>query len=158
MAKSGQTRITPHNKRRLIATRPRRKLFGERRQRRFLESLAATCNVTESAKAAGVVVNTVYNCRMKSPAFRAAWEQALEQGYARLEAAMLAQAAAAIDFDGGKEAPGRLDWDRAADLLDKYERRRTRRRDEAPRFAAVPVEEARARLIAKLKAIGALKS
>lgn len=59
----------------------------------FLENLAQSANVTASAKTAGLA-NTalVYRQRQRSEAFRARWAAALAEGYARLEAEMLAEA------------------------------------------------------------------
>jgi hypothetical protein len=70
-----------------------RKLFGKARRAVFLEWLAATCNVRRSAAAAEVTANCVYQRRMRDPAFRAEWQEALEQGYARLEARLLERVA-----------------------------------------------------------------
>lgn len=55
----------------------------------FLQSLAATCNVSESAKAAGKCSSSVYYHKQHDPAFARAWGQALEVGYAELEALLL---------------------------------------------------------------------
>lgn len=62
------------------------------RRRRFLEHLAATCNVIASAKSAGLSYNTFYTLRRNDPDFAAAWEQAIQTGYDRLEEALLARA------------------------------------------------------------------
>jgi hypothetical protein len=55
----------------------------------FLEWFAATCNVKLSAEKAGICYQTVFRHRMKDEAFAEAWDQALQQGYARLEARLL---------------------------------------------------------------------
>ena len=70
----------------------KRARFGRVRQERFLEHLAATCNVTRSAAAAGVTPQCVYKRRAADAALRAAWGTALEQGYARIEAMLLERA------------------------------------------------------------------
>lgn len=69
-----------------------RKLFSRARQGVFLDALAETCNVHASARAAGVTAQCVYQRRRRDAGFRAAWGEALEQGYARLEAMLLAAA------------------------------------------------------------------
>lgn len=85
----------------------RRKLgnaTGKTKQRRFLEHLAATCNVTASAKAAGASVHPFYSLRQRDPAFAAAWKEAMAAGYDRLEEALLAKALADVEgvaFDAG---------------------------------------------------------
>jgi hypothetical protein len=58
----------------------------------FFGHLAETANVAASARLAGISGNTVYAERRRSPAFRAAWSEALAEGYARLEADLLAEA------------------------------------------------------------------
>jgi hypothetical protein len=68
--------------------------FGVKAQRIFLAQLAQTANVTASAKAAGVTTAPVYALRMKSDDFRTLWHRALSEGYARLEANLLAEALA----------------------------------------------------------------
>ena len=156
--------IVPGNRRRLQKRRsPRRRLFGPRLKARFLEHLAATCNVAASAAAAGVAVGTVYAHRAKDPAFRADWERALEQGYARLEAALLERAIAGLDRTeirgdlvvDGPEAVERVDWDRAMDLLRQHRRgliglpAATARKPQR-----VPIEQVTAKLIRKFRALG----
>jgi hypothetical protein len=58
----------------------------------FLTHLAATANVSESAKVAGFTRNIVYAQRSRSAAFRRLWQRALAEGYAELEAQLLAEA------------------------------------------------------------------
>jgi hypothetical protein len=79
-----------------------RKREGWTKQRRkiFLDHLAATCNVTASATAAGLYWAGAYAWRRKDPEFAAQWQAALETGYARLEAMLVDRAAV------GSGAPG----------------------------------------------------
>lgn len=56
---------------------------------RFLSELAATSNVTASAKKAGVTTSTAYEARRLDPAFSRAWQDALCEGYDHLEMALL---------------------------------------------------------------------
>lgn len=58
----------------------------------FLAQLEATCNVMASAAAAGFSTTAVYRRRQSYAAFRAAWEAALDTGYARLEMALVCAA------------------------------------------------------------------
>ena len=110
--------------------RTRRKLFGKQRRKIFLEHLAATCNVRRSAAAAGVTDRCVYKCRMRDAGFRAEWQAALEQGYARLEAMLLEHAMRErpIEIDGALEAEppttgdGRFDADLALHLLREHKK------------------------------------
>ena len=68
------------------------KAFGVVAQRLFLEELARTSNITASAKAAGFTTKPAYELKKKSGSFRAQWLEALCEGYARLEADLLAEA------------------------------------------------------------------
>lgn len=61
-------------------------------RRAFLAALSESSNVAASARAAGVSSGAIYAERRKSPAFRGQWEEALAEGYARLEADLLAEA------------------------------------------------------------------
>ena len=74
-------------------------------QQEFLAELAATCNVAASARAVGISEKTVYKKRALDPEFRAAWDAALDQGYARLEMTMLRRATHGTfktEWHGGK--------------------------------------------------------
>lgn len=66
--------------------------WTEKRERRFLDHLAATCNVSASLREVGATAALVYRHRQKSAQFRAAWDHALSEGYARLEAMLLDRA------------------------------------------------------------------
>ena len=70
------------------------KKFGATAQQVFLLHLGQTANVTASAKMAGVTTSPIYTLRRKSDDFRARWFGALCEGYARLEANLLAEALA----------------------------------------------------------------
>ncbi|WP_411291667.1 hypothetical protein [Sphingorhabdus sp.] len=61
-------------------------------RRQFLDHLAATANVSASARTAGVAGSAVYAERRRSAAFRGDWALALAEGYARLEIDLLAEA------------------------------------------------------------------
>jgi hypothetical protein len=71
----------------------------------FLAELEATCNVMASAAAAGFSTTAVYRRRQSHAAFRAAWEAALETGYARLEMALVCAATNLLEpvADGGAD-------------------------------------------------------
>ena len=58
----------------------------------FFETLTDTCNVVRSAKAAGFSANWAYRRRKFDAAFRGGWEQALADGYAKLELILLERA------------------------------------------------------------------
>ena len=62
------------------------------RRKQFFAKLSETANVAASARAAGISSSAVYAERRRSVPFRAAWQDALTEGYARLEADLLAEA------------------------------------------------------------------
>lgn len=59
---------------------------------KFIAVLADSCNVSLAARAIRRSVGNVYLQRSKDAGFRAAWDQALSIGYARLEMMMLERA------------------------------------------------------------------
>lgn len=66
--------------------------WSRRKQKAFLEHLSWSVNVSASARSVGMGEPGVYRLRARSPEFRAAWEVALREGYARLEIVMLERA------------------------------------------------------------------
>lgn len=64
---------------------------AERRQL-FIETLAATCNVSEAARVVGKSLSTAYYLKRCDPGFAREWNQALCVGYEELEALLLRQA------------------------------------------------------------------
>lgn len=75
------------------------------RRKCFFANLSQTANVAASARAAGVSSNAVYAERRRSHEFRAAWQDSLREGYARLEADLLAEA---LRPAGGKTSDSTL--------------------------------------------------
>lgn len=71
----------------------------------FLAHLAETANVSASARIAGISGGAVYAERRRLPAFLADWQDALAEGYVRLEADLLAEALQAAN---GKTSDGTL--------------------------------------------------
>lgn len=73
----------------------------------FLDMLAATANVTQSAKAARSTQQAAYRERLRSAAFRARWQDALAHGVARLELKLLQRALGQVEevADGVTPAP-----------------------------------------------------
>ena len=61
-------------------------------EKAFLTELAITANITASLKFVGMSAAGLYMRRKRHPAFMAAWDCALSEGYARLEAEMLYEA------------------------------------------------------------------
>ncbi|WP_165611281.1 hypothetical protein [Sphingomonas jatrophae] len=122
------------------------------RQARFLEALAAGCNVAKACRTVGVSDTSVYRLRMKSPAFREAWAIALHEGYVRLEMMMLERAIDGVEkpvFHGGKEVARVREFDArlAGQLLAQHQRAAV-----PPVVAAAePGDAIRARLAARFE-------
>jgi len=70
----------------------------------FLDHLAATCNVSASAKATGVLPGTAYRMYRRDAEFARAWDAALATGYAALETMLVARAMGLIDIPEGETA------------------------------------------------------
>ena len=93
--------VTAGNKRRVQVRKAPRVNFTAEKRQVFLDHLASCCNVTRAAAAAGVGISTVYDARRRDPVFAEQWDQAIEAGYATLEALLIERAAT-----GGSYAPG----------------------------------------------------
>jgi hypothetical protein len=103
----------------------------------FLKWFAATCNAAEAARRAGVGYSTIFYHRARDARFAEAWDRALEQGYARLEAKLVEMqfeqaAGPAIEFDGAFEPPDAklTDPEMALQLLKQHKAEVTRIRAE----------------------------
>jgi hypothetical protein len=72
--------------------RPGHKRFTPEAQAVFLDHLAASCNVSWSSEQAGISTVTAYNHRRANPGFARDWDDALGQGYVRLETELLGTA------------------------------------------------------------------
>lgn len=83
--------IAPANGRRLQKQKMRNARFTADRKEIYLSHFASTCDGKAAAEAAGVGETTVSSHRRDDPAFAEAWDAALEQGYAELEAEALRQ-------------------------------------------------------------------
>jgi hypothetical protein len=123
--------------RRLQVTKRGWNRFDAAKRNIFLKWFAATANAAEAARQAGVGYSTVYDHRMADARFADAWDRALDQSYARLEAKLLQMqfeeaAGEPIDFDGSFEPPdaGVVDAAMAMQLLKQHKTEVTRIRDE----------------------------
>lgn len=124
------------------------------KQKVFLSHLAATCNVTRSARAVGMHESGVYQLRARSAEFRAQWAAALDEGYAKLELMMLQRAmngtVKKVTRAGGVIDRFREYSDATALQLLKAHKDRTRPAADLPEE---DVEAARKRILKKLEAI-----
>jgi hypothetical protein len=70
----------------LVINQPRANAVPDRHWRtRFLDHLAESSNVTQSAFAAGINVSRAYRARRTEPDFARQWRAALAEGYLHLE-------------------------------------------------------------------------
>ncbi|MFL6729076.1 MAG: hypothetical protein ACJ8EZ_04005 [Sphingomicrobium sp.] len=75
-------------RRRVQIGRARLKQWTPRVERRFLEALAATGNVHAACAEAGMWPPSAYNHRKRWERFAEAWDEAVAEGYLRLEGAL----------------------------------------------------------------------
>lgn len=170
---SGAWLIAAQNKRRLQKRKLRRNRFTTERREIFLNHFSMHCDSEAAALAAGVCDSTVYKTRREDPDFAEAWQCALEQGYALLEAELARQRlealkrmkAAARGEQGADGAPGlspgwdQKEFERGLELLKRYDRREAQRRPRArtvhrDRLRQWSFTEAMAALDKKLMALG----
>ena len=114
------TTVTAGNRRRVQARRERKDGFGAARRQVFLDHLAACCNVTRAAHAAGTGMTTAYEARRRDPGFAQAWDEAMDTGYATLEALLVERAALGGAYQPGDTpvpGPETVDPGLALDLL-----------------------------------------
>ena len=69
--------------------RARLKQWTPRVEARFLATLGATCNVTASCVEVGMTPASAYGHRKRWRRFAELWDQAIEEGYRRIEIALL---------------------------------------------------------------------
>lgn len=84
--------LVTEGKTRLRTRRASSQSITEEQYETFFATLADTCNVVRSAKAAGFAANWAYRKRQRDAAFRGGWEQAVREGYAKLELVLLERA------------------------------------------------------------------
>jgi hypothetical protein len=139
--------------------KPRRTGFTRERKDAFLSFFAATANADASARAAGISKSTVHEHRRKDPVFRAAWYEALEEGYARVEALSVRWAEQAFSVRANPSAAKTardMDPKVALAVLEAYRRNRgARPGDVLPQRS--DVEQVRARIEKTMRALGLIR-
>lgn len=136
--------------------------WSEEAEEAFFDHLATSCNVRASAEAVGFTTFTVYRQRRLRPEFAARWQAALEQGYARLEIALVEAAndtLEGLEFDSERPIP-KMSVEQAMNVL-RAHRNEVRGSGEAGpgRHARRPtLEEVRASIEKKVRAIKAARS
>lgn len=130
--------------------------WSEEAEDRFLDTLAASCNVSAAAEAAGFTRFTCYKHRRRDPGFAKRWDAALEQGAARIRALLLQRAIEALEgFAPDQDTPiPNMTVKEALAVLAAHDRRlsggpRSRREWARPRS----LDEMRDSILRKLEAI-----
>lgn len=107
----------------MMANRTKR---TDSRQEKFLAVLAQTCNVSEAVRAAGIGRTTAYAWRETDQAFRAAWDEAEQEGADALEREAWRRAVEGVDrpitYQGDITATYKEYSDRLLELLLKAHR------------------------------------
>ena len=139
--------------------------WSVRAERAFLDTLAATANVTAAAQAAGVSTMAAYKRRRQWPGFAAAWRAAQDEGWERIEGLLIQAATATLDPDGaaagagasgGAEAEPGMTVEQAMKLWFHHTGRASaggRARRDGWRRGEPEIEEVRAEIARKLAAI-----
>jgi hypothetical protein len=135
--------------------RPRRRAatgrdWTAKKEEKFLEALAESCNVTFACRAAGVSSSAAYRHRAADATFRAAWGRAVGVGYSQLEMMLLERALKGVEKPvkaGSAETMRHYD-DRTALALLKHHRDSAAAADEE--VPGAEHEEACERILARL--------
>ncbi|MBX3563100.1 MAG: hypothetical protein KF730_00850 [Sphingomonas sp.] len=129
---------------------------------RFLDHLAATCNVKASAEFIGVDPVSVYALRRREPKFADAWGEALALGYEMLETLLVGHALSGDDSDvlncGAEPRSGPVRVDLALRLLSMHRNAEGKPTRGGPKRQFAAPEETDAVLMKKLAAIAARRA
>lgn len=123
----------------------------------FLDHLAASCNVSASAQAAGVLPGTGYRMYRRDPEFARAWDAALATGYAALETMLVARALGTLNIPQGETpvpAVDTIDSELALRVLGHHKRAvKSTLNIGAPRLRQSTEDETNAAILKKLRAL-----
>jgi hypothetical protein len=134
---------------------PKRRSFTEARRRKFLNHLAATCNIKGACRSAGVSNSTVHEWLRKNEQFRADVDEALAQGCVEVRAELIRETKRSLKPRPDPKVPRLVDAKTALAVLESCERNGGRRPgDIKPR--RTDIEEVRARLEKTMRALGLL--
>ncbi|HWH17158.1 MAG TPA: hypothetical protein VNT77_02305 [Allosphingosinicella sp.] len=128
----------------------------------FLDTLAASCNVKMAAAASGFSTEAIYRRRRFHPDFAERWQSALEQGYVRIEMALVKAAEDALaGFAPDPDSP--LPAMTIADAINILQLHRASVKGDGaarPGWPACPrsLDEVRGSIIGKLEALDAAEA
>lgn len=126
--------------------------IGKKARREFLETLGATGSVNRAAEACGFSTQALHRRRVKDRKFRQEWAAALELGEARIGDYLMESANATFDPDAlpiAADVPKMTT--REAMELDKRRKARAGAARDEEEYDEREVEEARARIAAKIE-------
>jgi hypothetical protein len=129
------------------------------REALFLAALAEGANVRRAARAARISTTALYLRRQREPAFAAAWEAAVREGYLDVEALLIENAKAVLSNAPRPRRRGRLTEDvSVADAINILRLHRAAVKGGAPqrydwRAAEPDIEEVRAEVLRKVAAM-----
>lgn len=129
--------------------------WSQKKRSAFLDHLAGSCNVRESAEAAGVSATSAYALRRKDADFADQWHEALLAGYEVLETAMVGHALSGGDagrtiVDGAGKM---IDVDTGLRLLSAHRNGLNGKWRGGPKLKRASEEETNTALTKKLDAI-----
>ncbi len=149
--------VRPAKNRKTQVIRTTSKRWSQAAEGVFLAALGASCNVRAAAEAAGFSTTALYKRRGRWPAFREAWDAAVDQGYTRIEMLLIERATDCLaGAPPAAEAPvPAMTVDQAMNLLKLH---RASVRGGAPqrydsRAKPPDIEAVRASILRKIEAI-----
>jgi hypothetical protein len=151
------------NARQVVLARARLKQWTASTEGVFLARLSATCNVRMACAAAGLSVASAYVHRQRSSDFARRWQAALEEGYERLELALVDGAIGSLEgrapaYDDRIE---RISFDQAVTLLKLHKLAAIGhgvRLKPLPRASEEEVDVALGKLVDRLRRVEAAKA
>lgn len=156
------SRIRSGRNRRLQRVKTGGYYWSEEAEALFFDVLAASCNVIASAAAVGFTHTTVYRLRRLRADFAEKWQAALEQGYARLEMALVQAAADSlegVEFDADRPIP-KMTAEEALHVLRLHKSEVRGERAGRPGRFAVPrgIEHHRTSILRKIAAVRRMRA
>jgi hypothetical protein len=138
-----------------LKTNPKRRGFTVARRRKFLDHLAASCNIKGACRSAGVSNSTIHAWLRKNEQFRADVGEALAQGCVEVRAELIRETKRSLKPKSDPKAPRLVDAKTALAVLESCERNGGRRPgDIKPR--RTDIEQVRARLEKVMRGLGML--
>jgi hypothetical protein len=134
---------------------PKRRSFTVKRRQKFLDHLAASCNIKGACRSAGVSNSTVHEWLRKSEQFRADCDEALAQGCVEVRAELIRETKRSLKPKPDPKAPRLVDAKTALAVLESCERNRGRRPGDI-KPQRTDIEQVRARLEKVMRGLGLL--